>query len=49
MHVRDACEQDAVAACSVLRRSISELCVLDHQGDAASLERWLMQKALRRL
>src|SRR5262245_25531007 len=45
MHVRDAREQDADAACCVLRRSISELCVLDHQGDPATLERWLANKA----
>ncbi len=44
MHVRDACEQDADAACAVIRRSTSELCVLDHQGDAATLERWLANK-----
>jgi GNAT superfamily N-acetyltransferase len=44
MHVRDACEQDAEAACTVLRRSISELCALDHKGDAATLDAWLANK-----
>jgi GNAT superfamily N-acetyltransferase len=44
MHVRDACEQDADAACAVLRRSISELCTLDHRGDAATLDAWLANK-----
>lgn len=44
MHVRDACEQDAEICCSVVRRSIIELCILDHQGDAASLELWLANK-----
>jgi GNAT superfamily N-acetyltransferase len=44
MHVRDACEQDADACCSVVRRSISELCLLDHQGDAITLELWLANK-----
>jgi hypothetical protein len=44
MHVRDACEQDAEICCSVVRRSITLLCILDHQGDAASLELWLANK-----
>jgi hypothetical protein len=44
MRVRDACEQDADKACAVIRRLIVELCTLDHQGDAATLERWLANK-----
>jgi GNAT superfamily N-acetyltransferase len=44
MHVRDACEQDAEICCSVVRRSITLLCILDHQDDAASLELWLANK-----
>jgi GNAT superfamily N-acetyltransferase len=44
MHVRDACEQDADAACAVVRRSIIELCSLDHQGDADTLAAWLANK-----
>jgi GNAT superfamily N-acetyltransferase len=44
MHIRQACEQDADAACTVLRRSISELCALDHKGDAATLDAWLANK-----
>jgi GNAT superfamily N-acetyltransferase len=44
MHVRDACEEDAESCCSVVRRSIVELCGLDHQDDAASLEEWLANK-----
>jgi GNAT superfamily N-acetyltransferase len=44
MRVGDACEQDADEACAVIRRSIVELCTLDHQGDAATLERWLANK-----
>jgi GNAT superfamily N-acetyltransferase len=44
MHVRDACEQDAEPACLVIRRSIAELCGLDHKSDAATLERWLANK-----
>jgi Acetyltransferase (GNAT) domain len=42
MHVRDACEQDAEICCSVVRRTL--LCILDHQGEAASLELWLANK-----
>ena len=44
MRVRDACEQDVEEACAVIRRSISELCVLDHRGDAVTIERWLANK-----
>jgi GNAT superfamily N-acetyltransferase len=44
MHVRNACEQDAEDCCSVVRRSISELCILDHQGDPTTLELWLANK-----
>ena len=44
MEVRDACEQDAGEACLVVRRSISELCSLDHQGDRNTLDLWLANK-----
>jgi GNAT superfamily N-acetyltransferase len=44
MRVRDPCEQDADDACSVMQRSISELCTLDHRGDAATLAAWLANK-----
>ncbi len=44
MEIRDAVPGDAPAACEVLRRSITELCVADHGGDAAVLERWLGNK-----
>jgi hypothetical protein len=44
MHVRDACEEDAEAACLVVRRSITELCSLDHRGDASTLDLWLANK-----
>jgi GNAT superfamily N-acetyltransferase len=37
---------DAEAAVSVLRRSIVELCVVDHQNDAATLEKWLQNKTV---
>lgn len=44
MFVRDACAQDAEESCLVVRRSISELCFLDHQGDAVTLQLWLANK-----
>ncbi len=44
MEIRDAVLADAPAACAVLRRSITELCVADHRNDPAILERWLANK-----
>jgi GNAT superfamily N-acetyltransferase len=44
MRVRDACEQDSDEACAVIRRSIIELCALDHQGDRKTLDLWLANK-----
>ncbi|MBV8924594.1 MAG: GNAT family N-acetyltransferase [Bradyrhizobium sp.] len=44
MRIRDATPADAVAACEVLRASISELCVADHHNDPAILGRWLANK-----
>jgi GNAT superfamily N-acetyltransferase len=41
---RRALPSDAVAACHVVRRSITELCYDDHQGDPASLASWLANK-----
>jgi N-acetylglutamate synthase-like GNAT family acetyltransferase len=41
---RPAIEEDADHAIDVLRRSITELCVLDHQNDMPTLERWLSNK-----
>jgi GNAT superfamily N-acetyltransferase len=35
MKVRDAVPEDAPAACRVMRRSITELCVADHRNDPA--------------
>ena len=37
---------DAQAAVAVLRRSIIELCVADHQNDPATLEKWLENKTV---
>lgn len=42
--VRRAVPQDAEAACDVLRRSIQELCVADHQNDGKALGAWLENK-----
>ena len=42
--VRQAEPRDAQAAADVLRRSITELCALDHRGDADTLGRWLANK-----
>jgi GNAT superfamily N-acetyltransferase len=47
MLIRKASEEDAEAACVVLRRSITELCVADHQNDAATLAQWLANKTPR--
>jgi hypothetical protein len=44
MEIRDAVAEDAPAACEVLRRSISELCVADHGNDQAILAKWLLNK-----
>ena len=44
MHIRDAVAADAAAACAVLRRSITDLCVPDHARDPAVLRRWLANK-----
>jgi GNAT superfamily N-acetyltransferase len=44
MEIRDAIAEDAPAACQVLRRSISELCVADHGNDPAILAKWLLNK-----
>src|SRR5450432_3564356 len=44
MEIRDAVVEDAPAACQVLRRSITELCVADHGNDPTILMRWLSNK-----
>lgn len=44
MEIRDAVLEDAPAACQVLRRSISELCVGDHGNNVAILAQWLANK-----
>jgi N-acetylglutamate synthase-like GNAT family acetyltransferase len=42
--VREATTDDAAEACAVIRRSIVELCHLDHRGDEAFLTKWLSNK-----
>lgn len=44
IEIRIAVAEDAVAACHVLRRSITECCVEDHHHDPAILEAWLGNK-----
>src|SRR6267378_3897521 len=44
LEIRAATPEDAPAACQVMRRSIAELCVADHQNDEAILTRWLGNK-----
>jgi len=42
--IRDAVVTDAPSVCVVLRRSISELCDLDHGNESTILSRWLLKK-----
>jgi GNAT superfamily N-acetyltransferase len=44
MDIRDAVAEDAPAACQVLRRSITELCIADHGNDPTILVGWLSNK-----
>jgi GNAT superfamily N-acetyltransferase len=44
MEIRGARIEDAAQACTVLRRSIQDLCHADHNGDAARLADWLANK-----
>jgi len=44
--VRRATSDDAAAAVAVLRASIMELCVPDHQNDGSTLEPWLSNKTV---
>jgi GNAT superfamily N-acetyltransferase len=44
IRIRAARVEDATAACTVLRRSITELCEADHRNDEAFLARWLANK-----
>ncbi len=42
--IRPALAADAAEICTVLRRSIAECCVQDHQDDPGMLEAWLGNK-----
>jgi hypothetical protein len=42
--IRVAVASDAAHACDVVRRSITELCTEDHQGDGATIAAWLANK-----
>jgi GNAT superfamily N-acetyltransferase len=44
MDIRRAVIGDAPAACTVIKRSISELCVADHGDDPKILARWVKNK-----
>lgn len=44
MQIREARIEDAVEACQVVRRSITELCLADHHDDPAILQKWLANK-----
>jgi GNAT superfamily N-acetyltransferase len=44
MEFREARNEDAAAACEVVRRSITELCYADHRGDRLTLDLWLANK-----
>jgi hypothetical protein len=44
MEIRAANEDDAVEACRILRRSITELCQVDHGDDPAVVANWLQNK-----
>ena len=42
--IRKGCDADGAEAINVVRRSISELCVVDHEGDAREVAGWLSNK-----
>lgn len=44
MQIRKARAEDGDEATDVVRRSITELCHADHQGDVATLSQWLANK-----
>ena len=44
MLIREAKTEDAAEICTVLRRSITELCGTDHKNDPQILSQWLANK-----
>lgn len=49
MKIRAAKQEDAAEICIILRRSITELCVADHNNDPQILDPWLANKTLENL
>ncbi len=49
MDIRLAKLEDAEAALALVRRSITELCTADHEGDPMTLEGWLANKLLKNM
>ena len=45
--IRKAKITDAQQICDVLRKSITELCELDHRGDPKELDEWLKNKTVQ--
>jgi GNAT superfamily N-acetyltransferase len=46
IEIREAMDADAVEAINTLRRSITELCVADHQNNPCEVEDWLSNKTV---
>jgi ribosomal protein S18 acetylase RimI-like enzyme len=44
MRIREATETDSYAGSAVLRRSIAELCAVDHGADPDAIARWTANK-----
>lgn len=44
--IREAMDADAAEAVDTLRRSITDLCVADHQNDPVEIEGWLSNKTV---
>ncbi len=44
MIIRDATPADAVKACEIIRASIAQLCIADHNHNPEILRRWLASK-----
>jgi GNAT superfamily N-acetyltransferase len=42
--VRKGCDADGAEAINVVRRSIAELCIADHEGEAREVADWLSNK-----
>lgn len=45
-HIRPATTDDAANICALIRRSITECCADDHQGDPELLKAWLRNKTV---